>query len=75
MLLNRGFNGFGMAHTSGDLTPPDGFAFVVDEDGNYVVDGNGAYVIVPAAPMGFELVRQANVIVTHLGHPVYVTEE
>lgn len=27
------------------LTPPEGFAFVVDENDAYVVDGAGAYVI------------------------------
>lgn len=29
----------------GGLTPPEGFAFVVDGEGNYVVDGDGAYVV------------------------------
>ncbi len=39
----------GLAPPSGaggdDLTPPEGFGFVVDGDGAYVVDGDGAYEI------------------------------
>lgn len=31
--------------TGGSLIPPEGFAFVVDADGNYVVDGDGAYIV------------------------------
>lgn len=27
------------------LTPPEGFAFVIDENDAYVVDSDGAYVI------------------------------
>jgi hypothetical protein len=36
----------GVSYTlSENLTPPEGFAFVVDGDANYVVDGDGAYVV------------------------------
>lgn len=28
-----------------ELTPPEGFAFVVDGNDDYVVDGDGAYVV------------------------------
>lgn len=32
-------------HPGESLTPPEGFAFVVDGNGNYVVDGDGAYIV------------------------------
>lgn len=32
-------------NSAGGLTPPEGFAFVVDGEGNYVVDEDDAYIV------------------------------
>lgn len=41
MLLLRQFK----VSISGGLTPPEGFAFVVDDNGKYIVDSSGNYIV------------------------------
>ena len=43
--IGLGINSLSTTITPPTFAPPEGFAFVVTDDGEYVLDGDGNYVV------------------------------